>query len=478
MSVLRLCMTAAVLLCACNGLQAERVVLMPVESAINVTPQEAQSYYLSLMEVLSARKELQVVERDQLKRVLDERDLAAALTPQDADKVYVASAGKLSAKEVLVPAICKINDDFLLTLREVSVETGLTRKYALDRQRVVSKFSQQAAKLVDEVFGKPGLADQPATTAVAADVLADLCEQCRLAKAPELFPAMWQRCQKLAEASKEPALLAEYYMGLLQLSIRAANPPQGMVFIPGGYVSVDTSAGSKKLWVEPFFMDRCEVSIAAYNKFLAETRSDREIQAIKGLNPITRSDKRFNQDDLPATGISHHAAAAYAGHNRKALPTRLQWLRAASGDDARTYPCGGDDALAACNLKGSQDGYEALAPAHTSSGDVGPYGAVGMTGNVREWTASWESKDAYTRCPADAPVEVADGTMRLVMGGSWRTAGQQALCGHVDACKPAEATDDIGFRCVQPLKLFPGGQGGILSGMTTTLPMSRRAEHD
>ena len=73
-----------------------------------------------------------------------------------------------------------------------------------------------------------------------------------------------------------------------------------------------------------------------------------------------------------------------------------------------------------------------------------------MTGNVREWTATWFDRDLYAKTSADAPRDPDDGTLKVVQGGSWRTNADAAACDHHDKCKPNEAFDDVGFRCVQP----------------------------
>jgi formylglycine-generating enzyme required for sulfatase activity len=460
---------------------ADLYVLAAVERSATVSQQEADGFYLVLTGKLAETPDIKLVERSQLEQVLGERDLMLALTPQDADKVYAASAGKLTAKNVLVPALCKVENDFLLSLRLVDVNSGLTKRYTMRKQRVVPKFAAEAGSLVDGVLGPakapsavPSEGTAPSGEEVAGIVdVKYLKDQCRLAKAAELFPALWDRCEKISRNPKADAnWLAEYYMGLLQLCARANNPPAGMVFIPAGYVSLDTSAGKRSLWVEAFFIDRCETSVLQYDRFLQQAKSSGAGSALpKGFKPITSGDASFNQPDLPVVGISFEAAATFASRYGKVLPTQLQWLRAARGDTDRAYPCGDLLSAGRCNLTGGDDGFATLAPCNKPGDDVSPYGVLGMTGNVREWTSSWFSREAYARCLADAPEEVSDGTLKVVMGSSWRLPAERAAFKNSDKCKPGEAMDDLGFRCAMGLKLLTS-QAEDQQATSTTPPVN------
>jgi formylglycine-generating enzyme required for sulfatase activity len=86
-----------------------------------------------------------------------------------------------------------------------------------------------------------------------------------------------------------------------------------------------------------------------------------------------------------------------------------------------------------------------------------------MTGNVREWTCTWYDREAYSRTPADRPREPADGTLKIVKGGSWRTDASQAACRAFERFKPTEAFDDVGFRCVRPFTWSDAPAGGPIA---------------
>jgi formylglycine-generating enzyme required for sulfatase activity len=366
------------------------------------------------------------------------------------------------ADMVAIAAICKIENDFILSLRTMDLRTGVTRICSTRRTRLVTRFAGLAAAQVKELFEPqpPQPSDAPATNPAppAKDdeivTSAALRQACLAVKADKFFPSLWERAEKLQE---KPATAArssqDYYLCLLNLCALAADPPPDMLFVPGGWVSVDTSAGKRKLWVEPFFADRCEVTVAQYAKFLkAAEASDEWRSKMRLLTPITRGVASLNREDLPVTGVTFAAAEAYAAWRGARLPTLLQWLRVAGGDDDRAYPCG-----AACkgvNVKGADDGWETLAAAAGMQADKGPFGHLGLAGNVREWTCTWITPDAYSRTPAEAPAEPATGTLKAQCGGSWRLAADQARCGVFGRGKPGEASDDVGFRCIMPFE-FP-----------------------
>ena len=204
--------------------------------------------------------------------------------------------------------------------------------------------------------------------------------------------------------------------------------------------------------MEPFFIDRCEVSVGQYDEFISSAQnSSKYSNELARYLSITCNNSRFNGKDLPVTGVSCVAATAYSNWRGRQLPTMLQWLRAAAGpEESSPYPGGGLSAAKKANLKGSQDGYSVLATVKKPGQDVSRFGVLGLTGNVREWTATWFNPHMYAKTPADAPRELSDGILKVVQGGSWRTSPENARRDHSEKHRPNEAFDDVGFRCALP----------------------------
>lgn len=419
-------------------------VVCPVEVAGQVRPEEAASFEQAVTESLAARS-VRLGERKQLKAIFDEYDLKIVSGAAGVGQVPIKLAG-LDATHVLVPVVTRIENDYLLSLRVVRVADGTISSCFTRQTRLVSYFPEHAKAMVGLVAR--GDTPPPATTTEGATAelsLTALQEQCLAAKAASRFASFWSRCEALRKAptaSSRP-LLANYYVHMLRLCAVAANPPDGMVFVPGGAVRWAANGEARALWVEPFFLDSRETTVAEFLAFLTDLARREEERATR-FQPITRRQKEFNGLDLPVTGVTWQAAEAYARWRGRQLPTWLEFLRACQADDGRRWPCG---ERSGGNLASGVDGHVGLAPADKPCGDVSAFGAIGLTGNVREWTATWYRRDLHASATPAGVIEPDDGVQKIVAGGGWRSRQEAAVCGTNQAARPAEAFDDVGFRC-------------------------------
>ena len=209
--------------------------------------------------------------------------------------------------------------------------------------------------------------------------------------------------------------------------------------------------------VEPFLIDRSEVSNDEYQRFVAAggyrneqlwpstMQLDRaaipRAQALArfvdrtGLpGPRTWTAGRFadGQATHPVVGVTWYEAAAYATWIGKALPTAAQWWRAALGDGIATYPWGRDGASVEvrANLEGTATRARGSMPLGMS-----PFGCEHMAGNAREWLAD----------------STAGAARRIVVGGSWQDPSYMFERSHAESFFPGFTNDAIGFRLVRPL---------------------------
>lgn len=136
--------------------------------------------------------------------------------------------------------------------------------------------------------------------------------------------------------------------------------------------------------------------------------------------------------NYPQFSVDYWDAYAYAKWRGRRLPTEQEWEKAARGTDGRLYPWGNQWKPNQCNAGGSMlpflDHFS-FGPVDAFAGDRSPFGVVGMAGNLREWTDSW---DAATNHP-------------VVRGGCF-AGPEQDLRERDSSIQPGTRSESIGFR--------------------------------
>jgi formylglycine-generating enzyme required for sulfatase activity len=181
-----------------------------------------------------------------------------------------------------------------------------------------------------------------------------------------------------------------------------------------------------------FRIDRFEVTNASFAIFL-NSRGNRVEDGVQWLLDEEDGDAlielgdgvyraRSGFADHPVIEVSWHGARRFCEWRGSVLPTALQWEQAASGSQGT--------ALLTGNFYHEEgDGYGRTAPVGRFPQGAGPYGSLDMADNVWEWVAE------------------ADGTRRLILGGSWFNDAAALRRDWLDAAHPNEFT---GFRCATP----------------------------
>ena len=224
------------------------------------------------------------------------------------------------------------------------------------------------------------------------------------------------------------------------------------VLIPGGeFLMGAESPGDHspvhKVRLDPFHMDRHEVTNAEYLRFC---------EATGHRLPFFWSMAGFrcgpDYPDHPVVGVSRRDAVAYAAWSGKRLPTEAEWEYAARGGlVGKDYPNG--DTLEPAD--GNYAESDKRGPVAVGSYAPNGYGLHDMQGNVVEWVSDWYAADYYARSPDTNPKGPESGRFRVIRGGGWHSG---ATCNRVyyrNALPPNWLDFAVGFRCAKDIEL-PG----------------------
>jgi len=220
----------------------------------------------------------------------------------------------------------------------------------------------------------------------------------------------------------------------------AASPiDSGMATIASGtYVigsnSVEQARPSHPVQLESFGLDKREVTVGDYAKYLAA----RNVPAPWTTRP---------DDALPVTGVRLAEAANYCAWRHPSggrLPTEAEWEAAARGVEGRAYPWGKEWNASAANVANVRSG-----PAPVGSYPAGrtPDGVDDLIGNVWEWTSS-----PYV------PYADANGKgtgMFVIRGGGFNAIKEVANPVFRAQADPAADRGNLaatGFRCAMPVR--------------------------
>jgi len=178
-------------------------------------------------------------------------------------------------------------------------------------------------------------------------------------------------------------------------------------------------SGQESIHVPAFDLDRHEVTIGQYEKFLTAMNSTNNwtIYLPFGTAESKKKPEDFQPNDwpelllrarkgdkynggvritrdTPVFGVDYPSAYAYAMWLHRRLPSKGQWIRAASGKDNLPYPWGVSATAPNINLGihlpagTNPDTYVHVLPAESVPDDIGPYQHRDLGGNLSEWLDS------------------------------------------------------------------------------------------
>jgi formylglycine-generating enzyme required for sulfatase activity len=256
----------------------------------------------------------------------------------------------------------------------------------------------------------------------------------------------------------------------------AAGCPSDMVRVPGGtflmgsptWVGDSDEHPQHHVTLGGYCIDRTEVTVAAYTQCVASAKCTTTPEPAKDGFASLCNGTRGGRQDYPVNCVDWNQATAYCASVNKRLPSEAEWEYAARGGDGRRYPWGSEAPSAKrLNVCGSEcralgkrlgkewkvmyedsDGWESTAPVGSFRGDMSPFGALDMAGNVSEWTADWYG--TYSAAAGTNPHGPKDGTARVFRGGGWREYDASGVRGASRAgTGPALRATNLGFRCAR-----------------------------
>jgi formylglycine-generating enzyme required for sulfatase activity len=156
-------------------------------------------------------------------------------------------------------------------------------------------------------------------------------------------------------------------------------------------------------------------------------------------------------ENHPMTNVSWFGAWGYCDYNNYALPTELEWEKAARGSaDSRPFPWGEEIARNKVNFYSSRDPFEDMTTFGSRTTPVGfyngqaydgyqtldsasPYGLYDMSGNVWQWAGNIYEGQHY----------------RYMRGGSKDSYDMDLRIWVRNNTTPTYYSPDVGFRCVR-----------------------------
>ncbi len=280
--------------------------------------------------------------------------------------------------------------------------------------------------------------------------------------------------QRMAVMTREPltsfsqnAAIPPQQLIEIPATAPAAEPPPGMVHIPGGdFVfrvrgteiegGVDPGVDVQYPWedsprrlhehrmeVKAFFIDKFPVTNAQFKHFLDETHyTPRDTQNF--LRDWKNGSFPTGWENRPVTWVSLEDARAYAKWAGKRLPHEWEWQIAAQGADGRAFPWGEHWDASAVPTPDTGRTMRGPDPVDAHPSGASPYGVMDLVGNVWQWTD--EYADEHTRTAI-----VRGGEYYHPQGSIWYFPQANRNDEHSKVLLMAPSYDrsgGVGFRCV------------------------------
>ncbi|MEM7346603.1 MAG: SUMF1/EgtB/PvdO family nonheme iron enzyme, partial [Chloroflexota bacterium] len=209
------------------------------------------------------------------------------------------------------------------------------------------------------------------------------------------------------------------------------------------------AAPTRTLFLPSYFIDRFEVTAAAYATYLnsiheqqlrcsefdcLETHNRVEINVV-GVEFVTGQFRaKSAYQNRPVTGVEWQSAKSYCSWAGKRLPTEAEWEKAARGAEGFLYPWGNDRLTSRDDIVSETSHAIFPFPIGSHAKDISPYGVIDLFGNATEWVA-----DPFL--PGANPREQANSEFRTQRGNRTRLTNQTILY------RQRGWSSTVGIRC-------------------------------
>ncbi len=241
-----------------------------------------------------------------------------------------------------------------------------------------------------------------------------------------------------------------------------------LIFVPGGGFRMGEDEGDDddrmplhKVQLKPYFIDETEVTNGMYATCVSAEICAPPQSPNATFHPSYYGDSDY--DDYPVIFVTWQQAQQFCEWREGRLPTEAEWEYAAGFDPnsaQRTlFPWGNTMNEANANFCDTNcnsehrntefdDGYRDTAPVKSFPAGKSAVGVYDMAGNVMEWVQDWYDDDYYETSSDTNPLGPADGTARVLRGGSWLSDLDDLEVTSRGSFVPEVARANLGFRCV------------------------------
>ncbi len=252
------------------------------------------------------------------------------------------------------------------------------------------------------------------------------------------------------------------------------SPVDGMVmvYVPAGEFimgassddpyALDWETPAHTVFLDAYWIDSTEVTNAMYAMCVADGACTSPMEKRSFSRSSYYEDASCGS--YPVIHVTWQQAHDYCQWAGRRLPTEAEWEKAARGTDCRIFPWGNDQPTTAmanlcgeeCRMEpresGFSDGFPDTAPVGFFTGDVSPYGAYDVAGNVAEWVADRGQPDYYSISPERNPGGPSTGETRVIRGGFFGVTLRGARLSARSFLLPTTSSEYDGFRCAVPAR--------------------------